>query len=259
MPAAPVDGVRIDDNDGVLVITIDRPRVRNAVDLAAAKRIATGLEDLDARSGLAVGVVTGAGGTFCAGKDLKAFAAGEPEAFVGDRGFAGLTRATVRKPLIAAVEGWALGGGCEIALACDLIVAASDAQFGQPEVRLGLVAPEGGMVRLPRRLPAAIALEMLLTGEPVTAARAARHGLVNRLVPPGQALAEALQLAARIRRNAPLAVAATKRIVHQTIDLPEDTAFREQDHLAAPVFTSADFQEGMRAFIDGRPPVWRNR
>lgn len=249
--------VRIDRVDAILVITIDRPQVRNAIDLHSARLIAAALDELDRDTALAVGVLTGAGGTFCAGKDLKAHSRGEPEAFVRDLGFAGLTRRSPRRPLIAAVEGWALGGGCELALACDLIVAARDARFGHPEVRRGLVAPEGGMIRLPRRLPQAVAMEMLLTGDPLDAPRAAQWGLVNRLTEPGAALDGALDLARRIGRNAPLAVEATKAIVRATSGLPDREAFALQDEMAAPIYSSADFREGVSAFLERRAPRWR--
>jgi enoyl-CoA hydratase len=252
-------GVRIHRSPPVLVMTIDRIHVRNAVDLAAAEALAAALAALDDDPELAVGVLTGAGGVFCAGKDLKSVALGEPEAFVGDRGFAGLTRRQPCRPLIAAVEGPALGGGFELALACDLIVAARDAVFGQPEVTRGLVATEGGMVRLPRRLPHAIAMELLLTGDRLTAPEAARWGLVNRLTPPGGALAAALELAAQIAGNAPLALRTTTAVVRAIAGLPERTAFAVQDELTAPLWGSADIDEGYRAFFERREPHWQGR
>src|SRR6201991_5302737 len=201
--------------DGILVITINRPRVRNAVDGATARALADAFDQLDTRDDLLVGVLTGSGGAFSAGMDLKAYAAGDTPVIPG-RGFAGLTRARPRAPLIAAVEGWALGGGTEMALACDLVVAAQDATFGLFEVIHGLVPPEGGIVRLPERIPRNIAMELLLTGDPLPAERAEKLGLVNRITAPGEALQHAVELATRIARNAPLAVAAIKRAVNES-------------------------------------------
>lgn len=252
-------GVRIDRLGSALVITIDRPHVRNAIDLPAAETIAGALFELDDNPDLTVGILTGAGRIFSAGKDLKAAARGEPEAFVGDRGFAGLTRHTPRRPLIAAVEGPALGGGFELALACDLIVAARNAVFGLPEVCRGLVAPEGGMLRLPRRVPLAIAMEMLLTGDPLAAPEAARWGLVNRLVEPGHALDGALELAGRIARNAPLAVRVTTEVARATAGLHDRAAFAIQDRLTTGIWGSADLREGVRAFLERREPRWQGR
>jgi enoyl-CoA hydratase len=251
--------VTTEDRDGVLVITINRPQARNAVNAAVAEGITTALERLDTDDRLAVGVLTGAGGTFSAGMDLKAFLAGESPTVKG-RGFGGLTRAEVRKPLIAAVEGWALGGGFELALACDLVVAAQDARFGLPEVSRGLVASEGGVIRLPQRLPHHVAMELLLTGDPLPATRAAEFGLVNRVVPSGQStLDAALALAARVRRNAPLALAAVKRIVRTSQGSDDHSAFTAQDEIVAPLLTSEDVREGARAFAEKRNPVWQGR
>src|SRR6201991_24293 len=236
--------VQTHERDGVLVITINRPKVRNAIDGATARALAEAFDQLDARDDLAVGVLTGAGGAFSAGMDLKAYAAGDTPVVPG-RGFAGLTRARPRAPLIAAVEGWAIGGGTEMALACDLIVAAQDATFGLFEVTHGLVPPEGGIVRLPERIPRNIAMELLLTGDLLPAARAEQLGLVNHLAPPGAALDRALELAPRIARNAPLAVRAIKRAVTERAD--DQDAFTEQDRIVAPVLASQDAQEGARA------------
>jgi enoyl-CoA hydratase/carnithine racemase len=251
--------VTTEDRYGVLVITINRPQARNAVNAAVAEGITTALERLDTDDRLAVGVLTGAGGTFSAGMDLKAFLAGESPTVKG-RGFGGLTRAEVRQPLIAAVEGWALGGGFELALACDLVVAAQDARFGLPEVSRGLVASEGGVIRLPQRLPHHVAMELLLTGDPLPATRAAEFGLVNRVVPSGQStLDAALALAARVRRNAPLALAAVKRIVRTSQGSDDHSAFTAQDEIVAPLLTSEDVREGAQAFAEKRNPVWQGR
>ncbi|WP_327240670.1 crotonase/enoyl-CoA hydratase family protein [Streptomyces sp. NBC_01318] len=243
---------------GVLTITINRPAQKNAVDHEVAVRLAAGLDLLDADPELSVGVLTGAGGVFSAGMDLKAFAKGELPVLPG-RGFGGLTGTAVRKPLIAAVEGWALGGGFEMVLACDLIVAAEDARFGLPEVTRGLVAAAGGLVRLPRRLPYHVAARVLLTGEPLTAAEGKEYGLVNELTPPGAALDVARELAGRVARNAPLALAAVKEVLRETQGLNESDAFRRQDELTSGLFSSEDAQEGARAFAEKRAPVWHGR
>jgi enoyl-CoA hydratase len=247
--------VRIDRPEtGVLAITLDRPTKRNAVDGATSRALAAALDRLDADPDLAVGVLTGAGGTFCAGMDLKAFLDGDaPE--VPGRGFGGLTQAPPSKPLIAAVEGYALAGGCELVLACDLVVAAEDAIFGLPEVGLGLIAGSGGLLRLPHRVPRVVAAELALTGDRFGAQDGHRWGLVNRLVPPGTARDAAVELAARIARNAPLAVAATKRLLAAS-DLPADEAWARQEDELVAIKASADAQEGARAFAERRPPRW---
>src|ERR1700761_4581910 len=197
--------------------------------------MAEALDELDRRDDLTVGIITGAGGTFSSGMDLKAFLAGENVSIEG-RGFAGITQAPPRKPLIAAVEGWALAGGCEVALACDLIVAANDAKFGIPEVKRGLVAAAGGLIRLPRRIPAGIAMELALTGDPLPATEAYRLGLVNRLTAAGGALDGARELAARIAANGPLAVAISKQVVIEQQDWDFTEAFERQGPLTRPAF-----------------------
>lgn len=241
---------------GVLTITLNRPAQKNAVDHEVAVQLAAAADLLDADPELSVGVLTGAGGVFSAGMDLKAFAKGELPVLPG-RGLGGLTRTTVRKPLIAAVEGWALGGGFELVLACDLIVAAEDARFGFPEVMRGLVAAEGGLVRLPRRLPYHLAVRVLLTGEPLTAAEGKEFGLVNELTPPGAALDGARELAERVARNAPLALAAVKEVLRETQGQNERDAFRRQDQLTSELVASKDAREGARAFAEKRAPVWQ--
>src|SRR4051812_10350088 len=250
--------VLVERHEGVLTITINRPAQKNAVNHAVAVQLASALDLLDADPELSVGVLTGAGGTFCAGMDLKAYARGEVPVLDG-RGFGGLTRAVVRKPLIAAVEGWALGGGFELALGCDLIVAANDARFGAPEATHGLVPSEGGIVRLPHRIPYHVALRLLLTGEPLSAGEAAEHGLVSALTEPGEALATALAMATRIARNAPLALAAVKEVLRATENLDDRAAFARQDELIAPLLSSDDAHEGALAFAEKRAPVWRGR
>jgi enoyl-CoA hydratase len=240
----------------VLIMTLNRPQAKNAVNQALADQLGAALEELDRDPELRAGIITGAGGSFCAGMDLKAFVAGE-RAMVPGRGFAGITERSPEKPVIAAVEGFALAGGCEIAVACDLIVAARDATFGIPEVKHSLVAVGGGLIRLPKRIPYHVAMELALTGRGITAARAAELGLVNRVTEPGAALDGAVELAEQIEVNAPLAVRATKAIVRQTSDWSEAQAFDEQEQIAGPVLASADAQEGARAFAEKRKPVWK--
>jgi len=248
----------VEPADGVLTITINRPAQKNAVDHEVAVKLAGALDTLNSDPALSAGILTGAGGSFCAGMDLKAFARGELPIITG-RGLGGLTRATIRKPLIAAVEGWAVGGGFELALACDLIVAAQDAHFGFPEVTRGLVASEGGLIRLPHRLPYHIAMGVLLTGEPLPATVARDYGLVNELAESGAALMVARALAGRVAANAPLALAAVKAVVHATDGLDETAAFSRQDELIAGVTSSEDAREGATAFAEKRQPVWRGR
>ncbi len=240
---------------GVMTIAIDRPEQRNAVTLAVAEGIAAALSELDGTPEIAAAVLTGTGGTFCSGMDLKLFLAGE-RAHVPGRGFGGLVESPPRKPLIAAVEGWALGGGFELVLACDLVVAGRGARFGLPEATRGLIARAGGAVRLPRRLPRAIALELLLTGAPLTAERAEHHGLVNRVVAEGSVRAAAQELARTVAANAPLAVTAAKALAVDSADWPEDELFTRQAAYTEPVFASADAREGARAFAERRQPRW---
>lgn len=243
-------------NDGIAVITIDRPEARNAVNLAVAQGIAAAVDALDSRDDLRVGILTGAGGNFCAGMDLKAFLRGEVGRIEG-RGFAGLVEAPPKKPLIAAIEGYALAGGFELALACDLIVASREAKFGLPEVKRGLVANAGGLVRLPRQIPVRIAMELALTGDMKTADEMAGYGLINRVVEAGAALDEARKLALAIAENGPLAVSVSKRVIQEAQDWRSNEMFRLQKEITAPVFTSADAREGATAFAEKRKPVWR--
>jgi len=244
--------------DGVLLVTLNRPEQRNAVNRAVAEGIASALDRLDAEPELRVGVLTGAGKGFCAGMDLKAFVAGEPVAVEG-RGFAGIVQRASAKPLIAAVEGFAVAGGCEIALACDLVVAARGARFGIPEVKRSLVAAAGALLRLPGRIPAGVAMELALTGDPIDAERGYELGLVNVLTDPGGALDGALGLAGRIAANGPLALRATKRILREAPGWPEDERWQRQGEISGPVFTSEDAREGAVAFAEKRDPVWKGR
>ena len=252
------DEVLTETRDEILVITINRPEVRNAINGAVAQGMAAAVDELDGNDMLRVGVLTGAGGTFCAGMDLKAFLTGDTPVIEG-RGLAGLTQAPPRKPLVAAVEGWALAGGFELLLACDIVVAAETARFGVPEVKRGLIAGAGAALLLARRIPQALALELLLTGEPISAQRAADIGLVNRLAAEGTALDAALELAATIAANGPLAVAVTKQIARSAADWSADEAWDRQDELMQPVFTSEDAIEGATAFAEKRRPVWKGR
>jgi len=250
--------VTVERDGGVLVIVINRPEQKNAMTATASELIAAALDELDADPALAAGVLTGAGGTFCSGMDLKRFAAGERASLPG-RGFGGLTERPPVKPLIAGVEGYAVAGGFELVLACDLVVAARGARFGLPEVRRGLVARGGGLFRLSRLVPRAVAMELLLTGDLIEAERAAAMGLVNRVVADGQARAEAITLAQRLARNAPLALAASKQVVVESADWPLSEAFTRQAPITDPVFASADAREGAVAFAEKRAPVWRGR
>ncbi|UPW02484.1 crotonase/enoyl-CoA hydratase family protein [Rhodococcus pyridinivorans] len=242
--------------DGVAVFTLNRPEAKNAVNLEVSEALAAAIDEFEARPDLTIGILTGAGGTFCAGMDLKAFARGERPSIPG-RGFGGLTEAPPSKPLIAAVEGWALAGGCELALSADLIVASREAKFGIPEVKRGLAAAAGGLLRLPKILPYPLAMELAITGDPLTAEVAHQHGLVNRVTEPGEALTVARELAARVAANGPLAVKATKQVVAMAANYTDPDAFVAQRKFIDPVFASADAKEGARAFAEKRAPVWK--
>jgi len=252
------DEVLVEQRDGVQIITINRPEAKNAINGAVAAGIAAAVDELDASDELWVGVLTGAGGTFSAGMDLKAFLRGEVPTIEG-RGLGGITERPPRKPLIGAVEGWAVAGGFELLLACDLVVAAETAKLGVPEVKRALVAGAGAAMLLPQRIPQAIALEMLLTGDPITAGRAAELGLVNRVTAEGGALEGAIDLAAAIAGNGPMAVAVTKEIARTASGWPAEERWDRQSELMMPVFVSADAAEGATAFAEKRPPVWKGR
>jgi enoyl-CoA hydratase len=248
--------VLTDVSDGVAVITINRPEARNAVNGEVARGIGEAVAEFDASKDVQVLILTGAGGTFSAGMDLKGFLSGDSPAF-GDRGFGGIVQRPPIKPVIAAVEGYALAGGFELVLACDLVVASDDARFGLPEVRRSLVAGAGGLLRLPKRIPYHLAMEIALTGEHFPAARLQQAGLVNRLVPAGEALDAAKELAARVALGGPLALAATKRVIVESADWPATEEFQRQGEIITPVFLSADAREGATAFAQKRPPVWK--
>ena len=250
--------VLVEEEDGLLVVTINRPESRNAVNRAVSYGVCAAVDELDRRDDLRIGILTGAGGTFCAGMDLKAFLRGEITRVEG-RGILGIAQTPPRKPLIAAVEGYALAGGFEAVLACDLLVASREAKFGLPEAKRGLAAAAGGLIRLPRVIPQRIAMEMALTGDMYGAEELARYGLVNRLVEPGTALAAAKGLARRIVANAPLAVAASKRVVVESRDWPLDAMFERQAEITGGLLASADAREGATAFAERRPARWSGR
>jgi enoyl-CoA hydratase len=242
----------------VLLITLNRPEVRNAVNTALALGVAAALEELDSDDGLRAAVVAGAGKGFCAGADLRAVQEGDRAAHP-ERGFAGIVRRPPVKPIIAAVEGFAVAGGLEIALACDLIVAARDARFGLPEVKRSLVASAGGLLRLPDRVPHALAVEMALTGDMVDAERMHAAGAIAQLTEPGGALDAALALARRITVNAPLSLVATKRILEERTDWSSAERWERQDEIVGDIATSDDAREGALAFVERREPVWTGR
>lgn len=251
------DEVTSEDADGIRIITLNRPAVRNAVDATTAALVADALDGLDADGSLRVGILTGAGGYFSAGADLRALARGERPAVTG-RGLAGLTERVPKKPLIAAVEGFAIGGGLEMALACDLIVAAETARFALPEVKRGLLAAGGGLLRLPARIPRNVAMEMVLTGGSIDALRGYSLGLVNRVVPTGGARAGALTLVHEIAANGPLAVTYSKLIMNETFGKSISAGFDEQRPFVERVLASNDAQEGTSAFTERRLPVWND-
>ena len=238
----------------VRIITLNRPKAKNSVNSELGEAMVAAIADLDGDDGLTAGVLTGADGGFSAGMDLKAFAKEGPP-----KGFGDFIRDGAKKPLIAAVEGFALAGGLEIALTCDLIVAAKGVKLGIPEVNKGLFAAGGGLFRLPNRVPYGLAMEMALTSDPISAEDAKEWGLVSRLAEPGRALEAAVELAERIAKNAPLAVAASKQIIQSTRGMTEEEAWAMQGPLTGKVFASEDAKEGPRAFAEKREPNWSGR
>ena len=252
------DEVLVEHEDGLVIVTINRPEQRNAVNRAVSYAVCAAIDEMDRNPALRVGILTGAGGHFCAGMDLKAFLRGEVTRVEG-RGILGIARTPPLKPLIAAVEGYCLAGGFESMLCCDLAVVARNAQFGLPEAKRGLAAAAGGLMRLPRLVPQRIAREMALTGDWYSAERLAAYGLFNAVVEPGEALHEARQLARRIIANAPLSVAASKRVIVEHRDWPTDQMFERQEPITAPVLASEDAREGAAAFAQRRPPQWRGQ
>lgn len=246
--------VLTETQDGVLVITINRPEAKNAVNRAVAEGIADAMENLDNDNNLNVAIITGAGGTFCSGMDLKAFLTGELPSIKG-KGFAGFIESPPKKPLIAAVEGYALAGGMEVAIASDLVVANDKAQFGIPEVKRSLVAAAGGLLSLPSIVGKRMAMELALTGDFIDAQRAYEMGFVNR-VTDGAAIDGALELAAKVAANGPLALIATKRIINERPDWSSEEMWAKQMELSGHVFASNDAKEGARAFAEKRKPKW---
>jgi len=244
----------------VEILTINRPEARNAINGDVTAAMGAALDELAEDDGCWVVVLTGSEDkSFSAGMDLKAFASGQGAGIIDANGFASVTRRSFPKPLIAAVNGAALAGGCEIMLSCDLVVAADHAVFGIPEVKRGLIAGAGGLLRLPRRIPRAVALELALTGEPIDATRALAVGLVNRVVPGERVLDEAVALAEQIAANAPLAVRCSKRVMLDSADVPEAEAWALNDSTFADIFTSADAMEGAVAFAEKRAPNWQGK
>jgi enoyl-CoA hydratase/carnithine racemase len=243
------------------ILTINRPEARNAVNGEVSQGMASALDELEGDDDCWVVILTGAGEkAFSAGMDLKAFASGEGGPIMGaPGGFAGIVQRTFPKPIIAAVNGAALAGGCEIMLACDLVVAADHAMFGIPEVKRGLLAGAGGLIRLPKRLPLAIALELALTGEPIDAERALALGLVNRVVPGARLMDEALALAELIADNAPLAVRWTKKVIMGASSVGDHEGWVLNNEAVGVVFSSADAMEGPVAFAEKRKPKWQGK
>ncbi len=252
------DEVLTSAENGVLVVTLNRPEAKNAANRALAEGVAAAMDELDGNDDLRVAILTGAGGTFCSGMDLKAFVSGETPQIKG-RGFAGLTESSPKKPLIGAVEGYALAGGLELAISCDMLVAADNAMFGIPEAKRGLAAAAGGLVKLPRQIPSRVAMELALTGDFITAQRAYELGLINKVVPAGTALDAARELAAKIAANGPLAVAASKQVILEQGDWSQDEMFKNQNAIVNPVFTSEDAIEGATAFAEKRAPNWKGK
>jgi enoyl-CoA hydratase len=251
--------IQLDRDGHVLVIVLDRPEVRNAIDAELARAVADAVSLLEDDPDLWCGILAATPPVFCAGADLRALARGGFEQLRTEHGFAGLTERHRRTPLIAAVDGPALAGGWELVLACDLVVASSLASFAVPEVKRCLVAAGGGTVRLPKKLPWNVAMECLVTGDPLSAERAHLLGLVNVRCAPGEALVEARALAARVVANSPLAVAEARQAMLEGVELPEAEAFRLADEALRRAAGSADGAEGIAAFLEKRLPVWTGR
>ncbi len=250
--------VLVDVKDGIMTITLNRPHAKNAANKALSDQLAAAVDELESNNNIRVAIITGADNTFCAGMDLKAFVQGEQPVVEG-RGFAGFCAYTPCKPVIAAIEGYALAGGFELAISCDLIIAADDAKFGIPEVKRGLAAGAGGLTKLPKQIPSRVAKELALTGDIISAQRAYEIGLVNQVVSSGGALDASLELAARIAANGPLAVAASKKIVDNAPDWKTGEMFEKQDPIIEPIIHSEDALEGATAFAEKRPPIWKGR
>ncbi|MEM6828462.1 MAG: crotonase/enoyl-CoA hydratase family protein [Pseudomonadota bacterium] len=257
MTDTPTQEVLTEVDNGILIVTINRPEAKNAMTKAASEAIAEAMDRLDEDDDLRVGILTGAGGTFCSGMDLKGFLRGESPSVPG-RGFGGVVQAPPAKPLIAAVEGYALAGGLELMIACDLVVANDKAKFGIPEAKRGLVAAAGGVMMLPDQIPERIAMELALTGDFIDAARAYELGLINT-VTDGPALDGAKALAAKIVANGPLAVKVSKQILKESRGWAMEDRYDNQAKLIAPVFVSEDAREGAAAFAEKRAPNWKGK
>ena len=253
--------VKYEKRGSIGVLTIDRPEARNAVNGDVARTMEAGIDEIEADDEVWIGILTGNGPVFCAGADLKAISAGQAADLNTERGsFGGIVTRERTKPIIAAVDGPALAGGTEIVLACDLVVASTEATFGIPEVKRSLVAAAGGLFRLPRKLPFNVAMELALTGDPITAERAHHFGLVNRLVEPGTALDAAVELAEAICVNAPLAVKESRRLVLESVSVTDDRdGVRQSGAALMGLASTEDFAEGPMAFIEKRAPVWKGR
>lgn len=243
--------------DGVLIVTMNRPEAKNAMNKAQAEGIAAAMDRLEADGNLRCAILTGAGGTFCSGMDLKGFLRGERPSIEG-RGFGGLTEWTPSKPVIAAVDGYALAGGLELAISCDLIVANAGSKFGIPEAKRGLAAAAGGLIKLPRQIPPRIAMELALTGDFIDAARAYDLGLVNRVV-DGPSIDGAKELAKAIAANGPLALIASKAVIRQSHTWSDEEMWQKQGAITMPVFVSQDAREGAAAFAEKRKPNWQGK
>jgi enoyl-CoA hydratase len=251
--------VEFERREHIALLTLNRPEARNAISPEVSQTMATLLDEIEADSNLRTVVLTGRGEVFSAGADLKVVASGRANDIAsGKGGFAGIVTRDFPKPIIAAVNGPALAGGCEIVLSCDLVVAAETAKFGIPEVKRGLMAAAGGLIRLPKRVPLAIALELAMTGEPIDAARAAQLGLVNRVVAADRVVDEAIALANVIGENSPAAVRASRQLVREAAEMSEAEGWKRTFELMMPVFESGDAIEGARAFAEKRKPVWKS-
>jgi enoyl-CoA hydratase len=250
--------VMVDVNEGVMTITMNRPEAKNAMNKSMAEGISAAIDEFEANADIRVAVLAGNGGTFCSGMDLKGFLKGESPS-VKDRGFGGISHYSPAKPLIAATEGYALAGGFELVLSCDMVVAARTTKFGLPEVKRSLVAGAGGVFRLPQQIPERIAMEMVMTGDHYSAERMYECGLVNALTDEGKALDGAKELAARIAINGPLATAASKKIMKEYKTWPHDEIWARQQEIMNPVFSSEDAREGATAFAEKRAPNWQGK
>jgi enoyl-CoA hydratase/carnithine racemase len=252
--------VELERRGHIAILTLNRPEARNAISPEVSQTMAGLLDEIEADDELRAVVLTGAGDVFSAGADLKVVAAGRGMDIArGKGGFAGVVNRDFPKPIIGAVNGPALAGGFEIVLSCDLVVAADTARFGIPEVQRGLMAAAGGLIRLPKRVPLAIALEMAMTGDPIDASRALDLGLVNRVVARDQVLTEACALGDRIGENSPIAVRLSRQLVREAAEMPEADGWARTNELAVQIFASGDAVEGATAFAEKRKPVWKSK